>query len=190
MKKLEYHYIRLNLLSEYFLLYQWFPNERKLSSYLVRAKLYLLERKRGSCKGNNLRCPVCNNIEEIVAFPSTVTCESFNINHHLCCINKCLVHLLKQKVCKKQYTGKTVDRFRLRWNNYKEIDRKFLRDEEIKQKSVHDHFLREIVITALKEMLTFVSLINLTFLTLIREYYWMRNLKTIALFRLNTEEIY
>ena len=65
MKKLEYHYIRLNLLSEYFLLYQWFPNERKLSSYLVRAKLYLLERKRGSFKGNNLRCPVCNNIEEM-----------------------------------------------------------------------------------------------------------------------------
>ena len=37
------------------------------------------------------------------------------------------------KVCKKQYKGKTVDRFRLRWNNYKESDRKFLRGEEIKQ---------------------------------------------------------
>ena len=65
-----------------------------------------------------------------------------------------------------------------------------MRDEEIKQKSVHGHFLREIVITALKEILAFVSLINLTFLTLIREYYWMRNLKTIAPFGLNTEETY
>ena len=47
------------------------------------------------------------------------------------------------EVCKKQYAGKTVDRFRLRWNNYKESDRKFLRGEEIKQKSLHDHFLSD-----------------------------------------------
>ena len=44
-------------------------------------------------------------------------------------------------VCKKLYTGKTVDRLRLWWKNYKESDRKFLRDEEIKQKSLHEHFL-------------------------------------------------
>ena len=66
------------------------------------------------------------------------------MNDHLFCINKCLVRLLKQKVCKKQYTGKTVDKFRLRWNNYtEESDRKFLRDEEIKQQFLHDHFFRD-----------------------------------------------
>ena len=54
-----------------------------------------------------------------------------------------LIYLLTCKVCKKQYTGKTVDRFRLRWNNYKESDRKFLRGEEIKQKSLHEHFLSD-----------------------------------------------
>ena len=37
------------------------------------------------------------------------------------------------KVCEKQYTGKSVYRFRLRWDNYKEGDRKFLKGEEIKQ---------------------------------------------------------
>ena len=47
------------------------------------------------------------------------------------------------KVCKKQYAEKTVDRFRLRWTNYKESDRKFLRGEEIKQKSLHEHFLSD-----------------------------------------------
>ena len=57
----------------------------KLSSYLVCAKLYPLERKRGSYKCGNLRCLVCNNIEEIDPFTSTVTGESFKINHHLCC---------------------------------------------------------------------------------------------------------
>ena len=37
---------------------------RKLSSYLVRANLYSLERKRGSYKCGNLRCFVCDNTEE------------------------------------------------------------------------------------------------------------------------------
>ena len=57
----------------------------KLSSYLVCAKLYPLERKRGSYKCGNLRCLVCNNIEEIDPFTNNVTGESFKINHHLCC---------------------------------------------------------------------------------------------------------
>ena len=41
-----------------------YRSARKLSSYLVRAKLFPLERKRGSYKCGNLRCLVCNNIEE------------------------------------------------------------------------------------------------------------------------------
>ena len=108
-----------------------YRSARKLSSYLVRAKLYPLERRKSSYK-------FCNNIEETDTFTSTVTGESFKINHHLCCNDKCLVYLLTCKVCKKQYTGKTADRFRLRWNNYKESYRKFLRCEEIKQKSLHE----------------------------------------------------
>ena len=72
------------------------------------------------------------------------------------------------KVCKKQFAGKTVDRFRLRWNNYKESDRKFLRGEEIKQKSLHDHFLSD----GHQSFETDVSIYlidKLTLLTLIRE---------------------
>ena len=66
---------------------------RKLSSYLVRAKLYPLERKRGSYKCGDLRCIVCNNIEAIETFTSTVTGESVQIKH-LCCNDKCLIYLL------------------------------------------------------------------------------------------------
>ena len=62
-----------------------YRSTRKLSSYLVRAKLYPLERKRGSYKCGNLRCLVCNNIEGTDTFTSTVTGESFKINHQLCC---------------------------------------------------------------------------------------------------------
>ena len=36
-----------------------------------------------------------------------------------------------------------VDRFRLRRNNYMENDRKFLRGEEIKQRSLSGHFLKD-----------------------------------------------
>lgn len=46
-------------------------------------------------------------------------------------------------VFKKQYKGKTVDRFRLRWYNYKESNRKFLRGDEIKQKPLYEHFLKD-----------------------------------------------
>ena len=41
-----------------------YRNGRRLSSYLVRAKLYPLERKRGSYKCGSSRCQVCNNIDK------------------------------------------------------------------------------------------------------------------------------
>ena len=100
------------------------------------------------------------------------------------------VYLLTCKVCKKQYTEKTVDRFRLRWNNYKESDRKFLRGEEIKQKSLHEHFLSDSH-QSFEEDVS-ICLIDKTDPSdpHKREYYWMRTLKTIASFGLNTEETY
>ena len=154
-----------------------YRNARKLSSYLVRAKLYPLERKRGSYKCGNLRCLVCNNIEESGTFTSTVTVESFKVNHHPCCNDKCLIYILTCKVFKKQYTGKTVDRFRLRWNNYKESDRKFLRGEEIKQKSLYGHFLSDSH-QSFEEDVS-ICLIDKTDPSdpHKREYYWMRTLK-------------
>ena len=94
------------------------------------------------------------------------------------------------KVCKKQYTWKTVDRIRLRWNNCKESYRKFLRDEEIKQKPLHEYFLSD-------SHQSFEEDVSICLNDKIdpsdpheREYYWMRTLKTIAPFGLNTEETY
>ena len=163
-----------------------YRSARKLSSYLVRAKLYPLERKRGSYKCGNLRCLVCNNIEETDTFTSTVTGESLKINHHHCCNDKYLIYLLTCKVCKKQYTGKAADRFRLRWNNYKESYRKFLRGEEIKQKFLYEHFLSDSHQSFEDVSISLID--KLTLLNLIKEYYWMRTLKTMAPFGLNTEE--
>ena len=134
-----------------------------------------------------MRCLVCSNIEESDTFTSTVTGESFKINH-LCSNDKCFIYLLTCKVCKKQYTEKTVDRFRLRWNNYKESNR-FLKGEEIKQKSFYEHFLSdggqgfEDVRSCLIDKTDPSKPPK-------REYHWMRALKTITPFGLNTEETY
>ena len=71
-----------------------FGNPRKLSGYLVRAKLYPLERKVGSSKCGKGRCEVCNNVTDISIFSSTVTGDTFKINHSLNCVDKCLIYLV------------------------------------------------------------------------------------------------
>ena len=109
----------------------------------MRAKLYPAEGKRDSYKYGSSRCQVCNNIEETKRFSSIDIGKIYKINHHLCCNDKCLIYLLTCKDCGKQYTGKTVNEFRLRWNNYKDSDKAFLRGEDKKQKFLHEHFLKD-----------------------------------------------
>ena len=66
----------------------------KISSYLVREKLYPFERKVGSEKCSKSRCEVCLSIQETDTFRSTTAGESFKINHKLNCDNNCLIYLL------------------------------------------------------------------------------------------------
>ena len=42
-----------------------------------------------------------------------------------------------------QYVGKTVDDFHLRWNNYKDDNRKYLRKESRMQQHLFEHFSSE-----------------------------------------------
>ena len=60
-----------------------FKSARKLSSYLVRAKLYLLQKTVRSFKCNKLRYEVCISVTETDTFTSTATGESFKIYHKL-----------------------------------------------------------------------------------------------------------
>ena len=106
-----------------------FRSAHRISSYLVRAKLYRLERFVGSRQCKKRRCEVSTNVAGTDTFSSTVTDETFQINHELNCDDKCLIYFLKCKVCKKQYVGEKTDAFRLRWNNYNDNDRKFQRNE-------------------------------------------------------------
>ena len=70
-----------------------FRSARKLSSYLVRAKLYPTERTVGSFKCGGKSCEVCININETSTFTSTVTEETYIINHRFDCNERCLVYL-------------------------------------------------------------------------------------------------
>ena len=98
-----------------------FRSARKLSGYLFRVKLYLIEQTVGSFTCNGKRCQTCLIMNETDTFTSTTTGETYKINHQFSCNNKCLLYLLTCKLCLKQYVGQTVEEFRLRWNNYKSI---------------------------------------------------------------------
>ena len=117
-----------------------FRSARNLRSFLVRSKVYSLERKVGSAKCNGKRYQVCLNINKTDTFESFQTKQKYKINYYLNCNGKCLIYLLSCKVCGLQYVGSTTDKFCLRWNNYKENDRKALRGEEHMQPQLFENF--------------------------------------------------
>ena len=166
-----------------------FRTSQKLSSYLVRAKLYPLERTVGSRKCSKKRCEVCENVQNSDTFRSSVTSETFKINHRLTCDDKCLVYLFTCKTCSKQYTGETTDQFRLRWNNYKSNDRKFKRGEPCMQEHLFEHFYSDGHNGFLEDVA--ITLIDKTDRRdpKNRENYWMRTLKTLAPEGLNIETV-
>ena len=88
-----------------------FRSSRKLSSYLARAKLYPLERVTDSCKCHGKRCTVRLNVNETSTFTSSVTHETYKINHKFDCNSKCLIYLLTCKQCSEQYVSQTIDDF-------------------------------------------------------------------------------
>ena len=70
---------------------------RRLSSYLVRSKLYPLHRKVGSKKCAKNRCGPCDYVTDTDIFASTVTGESFKINHQLNYDDRCIIYFLTCK---------------------------------------------------------------------------------------------
>ena len=74
-----------------------FRSARKLSSYFVRTKLYPLQRKVGSSKCGKGQCEVCNKVTGTSIFSSTVTGDTFKINHSPNCDDKCLIYLVTCK---------------------------------------------------------------------------------------------
>ena len=105
----------------------------KISSYVVRAKLYPLDRVVGSTKCVKKRREVCMNVSET----STFTSDTYKINHKLTCDDNCLIWFLSCKCCRKQYVGETTDSFRYRWNNNKDNHR----NHSCKERSMKNIYL-------------------------------------------------
>ena len=68
-----------------------YRSARKLRSCLVRAKLYPIKRKVGSCKCNDKRCELYKNVLETDTFTCRNNCTTYEINHKFDCNEKCLV---------------------------------------------------------------------------------------------------
>ena len=84
---------------------------QKLNSYVVKTKLYLLERTVGSCKCKGKQCQVCNNITETDSFTCSNDQLNFKINHRFDCNQKCLIYFITCNRYLTHYVGQTVDEF-------------------------------------------------------------------------------
>ena len=104
-----------------------FRSSGKIISYLVRAKLYPVERSIGSFNFKSPRCQICVYINKTERFTNTVTGETYKFNHKFDCMEKYLIYLLTCNKCRKHYVGQTVDTFCYRWNNYRSNSRKHAR---------------------------------------------------------------
>ena len=64
---------------------------RKISSYLVRAKLYSLERRVGFFKCVGTRCQACLNVSKTETFTSASTNQTYKINNEFNCNESSLI---------------------------------------------------------------------------------------------------
>ena len=115
-------------------------SSRKLSSYLARAKIYPIDRIVGSKDYGKKRCEVCANVYQTDTFSSTVTGETFKINHKLNCDDKCLIYLFTRKWCGKRYVGKPLGSLGLGGTTTKCNDRKYTWNEDCFQEHQFRHF--------------------------------------------------
>ena len=120
-------------------------------------------------------------------FTSTVTGESFKINHQLKCDDRCIIYFLTSKQFQKQY-AETVDDFRYRWSNYKSNPKNFGRKESYMQEHLYRHF-------SSPGHRGFLNDVSVTLIDKTdgsdpkkREDYWMKTLKTMAPYGLNIED--
>ena len=156
-----------------------FRSGYSLKNHLVRAKVYPLVREKGTFWCGKSRCETCCNVKQIDTFESFMTKNVYKINHSFNCDSKCLIYLLSCRVCGIQYVGSTVDRFRLRWNNYKSCQRDAASGGTPNQNYFHQRFLSE-GHNGLEHdcEIIFIDKTDPSDPTR-REYFWMRLLKTI-----------
>ena len=117
--------------------------ETPFSRFVLLPKLYPINRTVSCYKCGSKCWEVCKHITKTDPFTSTVTGETFKMNHPFDCNDKCVVYLMTCNKCEKQYTGQTTDYVRSRWNNYKSKNRSFDRRKQCMQEHLSKHFESE-----------------------------------------------
>ena len=74
------------------------------------------------------------------SFTSTVTGETYKINHRFDCLEKFLIYLPTCNKSRKQYVGQTVVTIRYRWNNYRSNSRKHANGISCMQEHIYEYF--------------------------------------------------
>ena len=151
--------------------------------------MYPLLGEKGSSSCEKSKCQTWFNIKETNTFQGFVPKKVYKINHHFHCDSTCIVYPLPCKVCGLQHVRSTVDRFRLRWNNYKCSERVALEGGTPKQKRFHQHFLSEDHHRLLEDYkITFIDKTDSSDPTR-TEFFWMCELETFAQVGLNICDI-
>ena len=161
-----------------------FKRCKNLKDILVRAKLHSegagVPHNKGCTPCGKSRCQVCNVICDIDTFTSHITDKEYKINFSFNCDSSNVVYLMECKVCGVQYVGSTCMPFRLRFNNYKACNRKFIGGSSgVPQADFFRHF-------AGKDHHGFLEDIKVTIIDRlngngrIRESFWQYKLETFA----------
>ena len=104
--------------------------------------LFPIERTRGSFKCRSKRCEVCKYITEADTFTSSVTGETFKINHRLECNDNYLVYLLTCNKCKKNTLVKLLTTFVADGIITKSLKVKVLKEEKSACKNIYINILK------------------------------------------------
>ena len=122
-----------------------FRNSKTLKDKLVRSTLKTTNDKiPGMYKCGVGRCDNCCLLDIGNTFSSTVTGKIYHMNFPFDCNSQCVVYLLTCKICKKQYVGSTITKFRLRYNQYKSNIKLYGEGRRgFQQESFIEHYFQE-----------------------------------------------
>ena len=121
-----------------------FISARKLSSYLVGAKLYPLQRTVGSFKCNKPPCESCINVIQTDTFTIQELEKALKSIIYLTVMtNTWYIFSHVINVESSMWGKQTVNSFRFRYSNYNYNYHKHAKSESVKQQHLYDHFMLE-----------------------------------------------
>ena len=128
----------------------FFRNYKKLRSHLIRAVLLDLDDVNRSklCRRKRPLCDLCSITKDADSFKSKNFEEVYHITKLFDCNSNMVVSFVECRVCREQYTGSTVTKFRMIAKNYERTHRTFCGGKRPPnqaqiQKRFHEHYLSD-----------------------------------------------